>query len=39
MSENNASAQAFYIEHFGHFFAVLCKTTMSNDQFIGFVEM
>ena len=35
MSENNASAHAFYI--LVHFFAVPCKTTTSNDQILGFV--
>ena len=36
MSENNASARAFYI--LVHFFAVPCKTTTSNDQIKGSVE-
>ena len=32
MSENNASARAFYMSV--HFFAVLCKKTTSNDKII-----
>ena len=36
MSKNNRSARAFYI--LVHFFAVLCKTTTSNDQILGFLE-
>ena len=36
MSENNASAHAFYT--LVHFFAVPCKTTTLNEQIIGFVE-
>ena len=36
MTENNASAGAFYISV--HFFAVPCKTTTSNNKIINFVE-
>ena len=36
MSKNNRSACAFYI--LVHLFAVLCKTTTSNDKILGFLE-
>ena len=36
MSKNNRSAHVFYI--LVHFFAVLYKTTMWNDQILGFLE-